>query len=286
MELWIQENQTENLALKARVKETLFTKKSIYQEIGIFDTEEFGRMLVLDGVFQTSEFEEFVYHEMIVHVPFYTHKNPERVLIIGGGDGGSAREALRHKDVKEVRMVEIDGDVVEACKKYLKQNSIQLIEEDKEPRFTLEIGDGIKHVEETENYYDIIIVDCSDPIGPGEGLFTKKFYQNVLRALREDGIFVQQTESPFYHQELLKRVYKDVSTSFNYANVFLANIPIYPGGLHTFTIGSKKYDPLKFEEILPRVKEDLKYQYYNKDIHKAAFALPQFFKEILDSAAK
>ena len=286
MELWIQENQTANLALKARVKETLFTKKSKYQEIGIFDTEEFGRMLVLDGVFQTSEVEEFVYHEMIVHVPFYTHKNPERILIIGGGDGGSAREALRHKEVQEVRMVEIDGDVVEACKKYLKQNSIQLIEEDKEPRFTLEIGDGIKHVEEVENYYDIIIVDCSDPIGPGEGLFTKKFYQNVLRALRADGIFVQQTESPFYHQELLKRVYKDVSGVFAYTNVFLANIPIYPGGLHSFTMGSKKYNPLNFEEILLRVKEDLKCNYYNKNIHKAAFALPQFFKEMLDNTVK
>ena len=286
MELWIQESQTENLSLKARVKETLFTKKSQFQEIGIFDTEEFGRMLVLDGVFQTSEYEEFVYHEMIVHIPYYTHKNPERVLIIGGGDGGSAREALRHKSVKEVRMVEIDGDVVEACKKYLKQQSIQLIEADKEPRFTLEIGDGIKHVAETENYYDIIIVDCSDPIGPGEGLFTKKFYQDVLKALRPDGIFVQQTESPFYHKELLKKIYKDISSAFSYTNVYLASIPIYPGGLHSFTIGSKTYDPMNFAEIMPRINKELKCNYYNENIHKAAFALPEFFKEMLADAIK
>lgn len=276
MELWYTEFQTKNLGLTARIKETLFTGKSEFQEIVVADSMEFGRMLILDGVFQTSIFEEFIYHEMIAHVPLYTHPNPRNVLVIGGGDGGSVREVVRHSSVESVEMVEIDGMVVEVSKRYLPEISAALLDDN--PKVHVHIGDGIQHMAESEDKYDVIIVDCSDPIGPGEGLFTPGFYKNVYKALKADGLFVQQTESPFYHQPLLKRLYKDISKLFPITRTYLANIPLYPGGMHSFTMGSKKYDPLqvntdRFPEFPTR--------YYNKDLHKSCFVLPNFVQEML-----
>jgi len=275
MEMWLQEFQSNNIALTCRVKDVLYNAHSEYQHILVVDTEMFGRMLVLDGVFQTSIFEEFTYHEMIVHVPLFTHPNPKRVLIIGGGDGGSVREAVKHPEVEQVEMVEIDGMVVEAAKKFLPETSEALI--NNHPKVKLTIGDGIKYMADAENAFDVIIVDCSDPVGPGEGLFTPEFYRNVYKALKDDGLFVQQTESPFYHQDLIKRLYRDISALFPITKLYLSNIPIYPGGLHTFTIGSKKYDPLQApldRELPPNLR------YYNKDVHRSAFMLPNFVAEL------
>ena len=208
MELWFTEFQTKDLGLTVRVKETLFMGRSEYQDIAVVDSYEFGRMLVLDGVFQTSIYDEFIYHEMIAHVPLNLHPNPRRVLIIGGGDGGTVREVVKHRAVETVEMVEIDGMVVEVSKKFLPEISKALLES--HPKLELTIGDGIAHMAKAENQYDVIIVDCSDPIGPGEGLFTYSFYKDVHRALKQDGLFVQQTESPFYHQQLIKRLRKDI----------------------------------------------------------------------------
>ncbi len=276
MELWYTEFQTKNLGLTCRVKETLFAGRSDFQEVAVVDSWEFGRMLVLDGVFQTSIFDEFIYHEMIAHVPMFTHPSPKNVLVIGGGDGGSVREVVRHSVVEQVEMVEIDGMVVNVCKKFLPEISSALINE--HPKLYLKIGDGIQHMKEAKNKYDVIIVDCSDPIGPGEGLFTPAFYQDVSNALKEDGLFVQQTESPFYHQELIKRLYRDISALFPITRMYLANIPLYPGGLHCFTMGSKKHDPL-LADISKRLQMDMRY--YNQDIHKSCFALPNFVQALL-----
>lgn len=275
MQIWCTENQTESLNLSAKIKETLFTGKSDFQDIAIVDSYQFGRMLVLDGVFQTSIKEEFVYHEMIAHVPLYIHPNPKKVLVIGGGDGGSVREVVRHDTVEKVEMVEIDGMVVEACKKYLPEISAALNEPN--PKLDLKIGDGIQHMKDATNEYDVIIVDCSDPIGPGEGLFTPEFYKNVYKALKEDGLFVQQTESPFYHQELIKRINKDVRDVFPITELYLAHIPIYPGGCHCFTMGSKKYSSKDGDTT----RQQMTMRYHNADIQKSCFALPNFVKELL-----
>ncbi|MCC5466946.1 polyamine aminopropyltransferase [Pelosinus baikalensis] len=276
MDIWISEAQTKDLELRARVKETLFMGKSDFQEIAVVDSHQFGRMLVLDGVFQTSVTDEFIYHEMIVHVPLFTHPSPKKVLVIGGGDGGTIREVVRHDCVEKAEMVEIDGLVVDVCKKFLPEISEAIIH--KHPKLELKIGDGISHMKEAENKYDIIIVDCSDPIGPGKGLFTPEFYTNVYKALKEDGLFVQQTESPFYHQELITYVNKEIRQLFPITKMYLANIPTYPSGLHCFTIGSKKYDPIKssMENL-----QGLTTRYYNKDIHKSSFVLPNFVQELL-----
>ncbi len=275
MELWLSELQTKNLALDVRVKETLYIGKSDFQEIAVVDTFELGRMLVLDGVFQTCIFDEFVYHEMIAHVPLFVHPNPRNVLIIGGGDGGAAREVLRHPGVETVEMVEIDGMVVEACKKFLPEISKVLINGD--DRFSLKIGDGIDHMAQAEDKYDVVIVDCSDPIGPGEGLFNYQFYKDCFKALRADGLFVQQTESPFFHQQLLKRILKDIGGIFPITRTYLAQIPLYPGGTHCFTIGSKKYDPLTVDtDKLPEMET----RYWNRELQRSSFALPNFMREL------
>ena len=275
MQLWCTENQTETLGLTARVKETLFAGKSEFQDIAVVDSYQFGRMLVLDGVFQTSIFEEYVYHEMIAHVPLFIHPNPKKVLVIGGGDGGTVREVVRHDTVEKVEMVEIDGMVVEACKKYLPEISVALNEPN--PKLDLKIGDGIQHMADATNEYDVIIVDCSDPIGPGEGLFTPEFYRNVYKALKEDGLFVQQTESPFYHRELIKRIQKDVRAIFPITDLYLAHIPIYPGGCHCFTFGSKKYGPKDTDTS----RQTMEMRYHNAEVQQGCFALPNFVRELM-----
>ena len=275
MQLWCTENQTETLGLTARVKETLFAGKSEFQDVAVVDSYQFGRMLVLDGVFQTSIFEEYVYHEMIAHVPLFIHPNPKKVLVIGGGDGGTVREVVRHDTVEKVEMVEIDGMVVDVCKKYLPEISVALNEPN--PKLDLKIGDGIQHMADATNEYDVIIVDCSDPIGPGEGLFTPEFYKNVYKALKEDGLFVQQTESPFYHRELIKRIQKDVRAIFPITDLYLAHIPIYPGGCHCFTFGSKKYGPKDADTS----RQTMKMRYHNAEVQQGCFALPNFVRELM-----
>ena len=276
MELWLTEKETENLGLSCRIKETLFSGQSDFQTIAVVDSYEFGRMLILDGVFQTSIFEEYIYHEMIAHIPLFTHPLPKKVLVIGGGDGGVVREVVRHDAVETVEMVEIDGMVVDVSKKFLPEISEAM--RNNHPKLKLEIGDGIAHMKKAENYYDVIIVDCSDPIGPGVGLFSRDFFKDVHRALKPDGLFVQQTESPFYHRPLISRIYRDIADFFPVAKLYLANIPLYPGGLHSFMLGSKQYDPVS--ALLP---EQLPFttRYYNQDLHRCSFALPNFVKDLI-----
>jgi len=276
MELWSTEKQTENLSMSCRISETLFVGQSEFQKVEVVDSFEFGRMLVLDGVFQTSIFDEFIYHEMIVHVPLLTHPNPRRVLVIGGGDGGSVREVVRHEAVEIAEMVEIDKMVVDVSKKFLPEISAAL--RDNHPKLRLEIGDGIAHMKKIDNHYDVIIVDCSDPIGPGAGLFSQEFYQNVCKALKPDGLFVQQTESPFYHQSLISRIIQDIRDLFPITKMYLASIPLYPGGLHSFIIGSKKYDP---ETVMLPKQLPFSTRYYNLPLHRSCFVLPNFVQQLI-----
>lgn len=278
MTSWITEKQSEHLSLSVEVDEILYEGQSEFQSIEVAHSLEYGNMLVLDGVFQTSEKEEFVYHEMMAHVPLYLHPNPKEVLIIGGGDGGVARECVRHDCVDHVTMVEIDGDVVRLSKQFLPSIASAMIEN--HPKLTVKIGDGIGFMAEAENFYDVIIVDCSDPIGPGEGLFTEEFYKNTYKALKEDGLFVQQTESPFIHQPLIQKCFSYVTGLFPVSRLYTAYIPIYPSGMHCFTMGSKKYDPLVWKESRPLISP---LRYYNFGIQKAAFALPNFVKDLLPS---
>ncbi len=272
--LWFTEMQTDDMALSCRVKEVLHEEKTPFQHLAVIDTDQFGRMLVLDNIIQTTVNDEFVYHEMITHVALNTHPCPKKVLVIGGGDGGAVREIVKHDVVEKVVHCEIDGAVIEASRRYLPEISCALTH----PKVEIVVGDGIVHVRENKDAYDIIIVDSTDPIGPAEGLFSAAFYRDIYNALRREGIFVAQTESPFFNRDLIPRLYKDISAVFPVTRLYLANIPTYPGGLWSFTIGSKKYDPL---EVDPAAIPQLQTKYYSPAVHKSCFVLPPFVEELL-----
>ena len=208
MELWFTEHHTPNVRLSIKVDRQLYSGRSEFQRIDIFDSKEFGRFLTLDGYMMLTEMDEFIYHEMITHVPMCVNPDAHDILVIGGGDGGTVRELLRYPTVRHIDLVEIDELVVEVCKKYLPQTAGCL----GDPRVTIHYEDGLKYVRHAEDAYDLIIVDSTDPFGPGEGLFTKEFYGNCYKALREDGIMVNQHESPFYQQDAyaMQRAHKRI----------------------------------------------------------------------------
>ncbi|MGI6128539.1 MAG: polyamine aminopropyltransferase [bacterium] len=274
MNLWYYETENSNLTLQYHINSVLAHKKTKYQELLVVETDRFGRTLILDGAVQTTIEDEYVYHEMIAHVPLFTHPNPEKVLIIGGGDGGTVRESLKHQSVKEVHLVEIDPEVVAAAKEYLPEISCGL----NDPRVCIHHTDGIKYVADHENEYDIIIIDSSDPVGPAVGLFQAQFYANVARALKDDGILVAQTESPWLNADIIPDIYQGIKASFPITRMYLCYIPTYPCGMWSFTLGSKKHDPLKVDsaKII-----DLDYRYYTPELHRASFVLPQFVKEMI-----
>jgi len=257
--------------------ETLYSGKSEFQHVNVVRTKGHGVMLFLDGLVMVSERDEFVYHDMITHVPLFIHPNPTRVLIIGGGDGGTAREVLRHASVTRCCMVEIDGMVVDLSKKFLPQTACAF----DHPNLELHIDDGVRFLAETEEKFDVILVDSTDPIGPAAPLFNKTFYRNVHRALAPDGIVVSQGESPFYESKAQKSLLEIISGEFELAHLYNYSNLTYPGGLWSFILGSKGRRPvLDFDR--DRVKASgLDFKYYTPEIHRAAFALPKFQQDIL-----
>lgn len=270
---WFTEKQTENFGITMKVKRTLHTEQTDFQLLEMAETEEWGNMLFLDGMVMTSQKDEFVYHEMVAHVPLFTHPNPENVLVVGGGDGGVIREIMKHPKVKKATLVDIDGKVIEYSKVYLPEIACEL----DNPRVDVQVGDGFMHIAESENEYDVIMVDSTEPVGPAVNLFTKGFYAGISKALKEDGLFVAQSDNPWFKADLIGQVQKDVKEIFPITNMYLANIPTYPSGLWCFTIGSKKYDPL---QVPDEQFFDIETKYYTKELHKAAFVLPKFVKDL------
>lgn len=273
MELWMVEQNTPGYSVNWKVKQTLYRETTPFQELEVLETEELGRVMVLDGNIQVTEADEFIYHEMIAHIPLSTHPRPREVLVIGGGDGGTAREALKHEGVS-IDLVEIDPSVVEASKKYLPQMGKAL----ENPRVNVIITDGIKYMENCKKKYDVVIVDSSDPIGPAVGLFGEPFYRHVHRILNQDGILIAQTESPSFNQDLLAGVNHTLKTIFPLVRVCLTCIPCYLAGFWTFTVASKRHDPLG---EVRGVEPGYGCRYYTPEIHKASFVLPPFIKAIL-----
>lgn len=276
MELWYTEKQTENFGITAKIKQTLHTEKSDFQDVAMMDTLQFGKMLVLDGMVMTTDKDEFVYHEMISHVALNTHPNPKKVLVVGGGDGGAIREIVKHPSVEKAVLAEIDGRVIEVSKQYLPQIASELTGN---PKVDVQVIDGIKHVMEHKNEYDVILVDSTEPVGPAVGLFARDFYQAIYEALKEDGIMVAQTESPWFNSELITRVFKDIAAIYPVTRLYTASIPTYPSGLWSFTMGSKKHDPLEADET--KLFDPPNAKYYSPKIHKSIFNLPKFVEELI-----
>lgn len=279
MELWFSEPHTPHVKFSIRVDKHLYSGKSEFQRIDVFDSYEFGRFLALDGFMMLTEKDEFVYHEMITHVPMAVHPNVRDVLVIGAGDGGVIRELARYPEIEHIDMVEIDPMVVEVCKKYLPQTACKL----DEPRLSLHYEDGLKFIRSCDNCYDLIIVDSTDPFGPGEGLFTREFYGNCYKALREDGIMVNQHESPFYKEDAIacQRAHKRIVESFPISRVYQAHIPTYPSGHWLFGFASKQYHPLKNLDEVRWNDRGLKCRYYTTMLHKGAFYIPAYVEDLL-----
>lgn len=247
--------------------------KSRYQHIKIYETANLGRMLMLDDIIQLTEFDEFAYQEMMTHPAMFVHPNPEKVLIIGGGDGGVAREVARHKTVKHIDQCEIDGEVVELCRKYIPSTACGFDDE----RMHLTIGDGLEFVKQRKNEYDVIIVDSTDPIGPGEVLFGREFYESVHAALKEDGVVASQSESIFLYPEIVKRLYGFTKELFRYNGYAFIAVPTYPAGSIGVCVASKA-NPVKKPLRQPDAELEKVLKYYTPEIHEAAFVLPAFTK--------
>ncbi len=269
-ELWLTEDEREDLKVSYRIKEILFEGQSEFQHIMVLDSYSFGRMLVLDGIVQTTSMDGYIYNEMISHVPLCIHPNPKRVLIIGGGDCGAAMEVCKYSAVERIDMVEIDKIVVEVCKKHLPEVSGQL----SDPRVQFIFDDGVIFAQTKENEYDIVIVDSSDPIGPAKNLFEKSFYQSLYKALKKDGLMVCQSQSPIFHVEVMKQTFQRISDLFDETKLYTAVVPTYPGGLWSFTIGSKGNINLNPAKVSKK-----KTQYVNQQIIERCFFLPQFMLE-------
>lgn len=279
MDFWFSENHTPNAKFSIRINRQLYSGQSEFQRIDVFESPEFGRFLTLDGFMMLTEKDEFIYHEMITHVPMAVHPCVQKVLVIGAGDGGVIRELVRYPEIERIDMVEIDEEVVNVCRKYLPQTAFALTDS----RLQIHYEDGLKFVRFCENEYDLIIVDSTDPFGPGEGLFTKEFYGNCFKALKEDGVLINQHESPFYDEDAAacQRAHKNIVQSFPISRVYQAHIPTYPSGHWLFGFASKRYHPLKDLDEKRWNARKLACRYYTTTLHKGAFYIPAYVEELL-----
>lgn len=271
-EVWFTEWQTNDVTIGLRVKNVLWEEKTAYQELQVLDTDAFGRVLVLDGAIQTTERDEFCYHEMIAHVPLAIHPHPRRVAVLGGGDGGALREVLKHPEVEEAHLVEIDDRVVEASRRFFPQIAVGL----QDARAHLHITDAIQWVRDARNF-DVVIVDSTDPVGPAEGLFGPPFYQSVAEALGPEGVMVAQSESPLLQPDLIQRIQTGMKTAFDTVSLYWAAVATYPTGFWTFSLGSKGPKP----GTLRLGMAPLPTRYWTPEIHRAAFVLPPMVTDLL-----
>lgn len=268
--------------LTVGVNKTLFSETTPYQKVEVFETDTWGNMMTIDGMVMLSEKDEFVYHEMLTHVGMFAHPDPKRVLIIGGGDGGTAREVLRHPSVEHVDMVEIDEAVVRAAEQFLP--GVGAFDN---PKLHVRYEDGIRFVERVSESYDVIIIDGSDPVGPAAELFSETFLQNCYKVLSPQGILTAQTESPWiasYHPAI-RKLFNVLDDIFPVSAMYLAYIPLYPAGMWSFAYASKgiqQDDPKAVKRAVEGTTNMAPaLRYYNPEIHRAAFALPGFVRDII-----
>ena len=282
-ELWYTDEHTKDVRFSMKATVQIVSKKSALQQIDILDTKAYGRVLVLDGGLMMTEKDEFIYHEMLAHVPMAVHPRVRNVLVIGGGDGGTVRELVKYKEIESIDLVEADKDVVLLSKKFLPFTSCKL----RDKRVGVWFEDGLRYVRGKKAEYDLIIVDSPDPYGPAEGLFTRAFYGTCFKALRDDGILINQHESPFYaaHQKSVKDAHAHIAAEFPMSTVYQGHIPSYPSGHWLFGFASKKYHPIKDLDEMRWNRLRIATRYYNTALHRGAFALPNYVKELLDGGA-
>ncbi len=280
MELWFDEFHTPDVKHSLRVNRHLYSHKSDYQQIDIYDTPEFGKVLTLDGNVMLTERDEFIYDEMMTHVPMAVHPNIQDVLVIGAGDGGVVRELARYESIRSIDLVEMDEQVVEACRRYLPENACRL----DDARVHIYFDNALRFIRRRKAQYDLIIVDSTDPFGPSEGYFTREFYGICYNALKDDGIMVNQQGSPFYRHdaEAMQRSHKRIVSTFPISRVYQAHIPTYAAGYWLFGFASKKYHPIDDLDKETWLARHLKTKYYTVRLHTGAFFLPAFLEQMLE----
>lgn len=264
-------------AMSLKVKKVIYHQRSLYQDVLVFESESYGNVLVLDGVIQVTERDEFSYQEMIAHIPLFAHPNPQKVLVIGGGDGGVLREIARHPSVEEIVICEIDKDVIDVSKKYLR--SVAKGYDD--PRVTVHIMDGAKFMDANHDSFDVIITDSSDPIGPASVLFETPFYNAMHASLRQGGIVCTQGECMWLHLHLIKPLLKAISSTYTDVGYAYTAIPTYPSGQIGLIIATKGRGPCSKPVRTPSEEVQKELRYYTPEIHSAAFALPAFAKRAI-----
>ncbi|HNX25978.1 MAG TPA: polyamine aminopropyltransferase [Phycisphaerae bacterium] len=268
------------LEVSYELKDSFHSEQTPFQSMELVETRRFGRMLLLDGMVQTTEKDEFIYHEMMTHVPIISHGHVRKVLIIGGGDGGILRETLRHSDVEKVTIVEIDSRVVDFSQKFLPSISAGAFDDS---RTELVIGDGAGFVASTDEKYDVVIVDSPDPIGPASVLFSREFYKNVKNCMTQYGIMTRQCGSTWMQPDELPAAYAIVKPIFTYNTAYVFAVPTYIGGFFSSlmcTNGSEHVlDLATLEKRFEAIKDQTRY--YNPGVHFGAFALPGYVKEKL-----
>lgn len=279
MEMWFHDEHTDNVKLAIRVDYQVFSAQSEIQRIDVLESKEFGKILVVDGDLMLTEKDEFIYHEMIGHVPMAVHPQVEKILVIGGGDGGVVRELAKYDTVEQIDVVEADPLLVEVCRKYFPQMACSL----NDPRVHIYHEDGLRFIRSKSDAYDLIIIDSPNPFGAGEGLFTKEFYGNCFNALHEDGIMINQHESPFYKEEAFQcqRMHKRIIESFPISRIYQAHIPSYPSGHWLFGFASKRYHPIHDMDGIQWKLRGIQTKYYLPRLHEGVFALPAYVEELV-----
>ena len=279
MEMWFHDEHTDNVKLAIRVDYQVFSAQSEIQRIDVLESKEFGKILVVDGDLMLTEKDEFIYHEMISHVPMAVHPQVEKILVIGGGDGGVVRELAKYDTVEQIDVVEADPLLVEVCRKYFPQMACSL----NDPRVHIYHEDGLRFIRSKSDAYDLIIIDSPNPFGAGEGLFTKEFYGNCFNALHEDGIMINQHESPFYKEEAFQcqRMHKRIVESFPISRIYQAHIPSYPSGHWLFGFASKRYHPIQDMDGIQWKLRGIQTKYYLPRLHEGVFALPAYVEEVV-----
>lgn len=280
MELWYTDKHTDDVSFSIKVKKQLASHKSEIQQIDILETHGYGRVLVLDGDLMITEKDEFIYHEMMTHIPMAVHPNPQKVLVFGAGDGGVVRELLKYPEVERIDMVEVNVGVVEAAKKYLPFSAQGL----DDPRVTIFSQNALRFIRHIVGEYDVIIVDSAGFYGPGESLFSREFYGSCYKALKEDGIMVNQHQSPFYDDDRLEtqKAHKRIVESFPISRVYQAHIPSYPSGYWLFGFASKKYHPVNDIDVARWNARGIETRYYTTNLHCGCFALPAYVEKMLE----
>lgn len=279
MEMWFHDEHTDNVKLAIRVDYQVFSAQSEIQRIDVLESKEFGKIFVVDGDLMLTEKDEFIYHEMISHVPMAVHPQVEKILVIGGGDGGVVRELAKYDTVEQIDVVEADPLLVEVCRKYFPQMACSL----NDPRVHIYHEDGLRFIRSKSDAYDLIIIDSPNPFGAGEGLFTKEFYGNCFNALHEDGIMINQHESPFYKEEAFQcqRMHKRIIESFPISRIYQAHIPSYPSGHWLFGFASKRYHPIHDMDGIQWKLRGIQTKYYLPRLHEGVFALPAYVEELV-----